>query len=218
MWQLLGVSFEYHFIVDVKVKFFLNNRFATIASIESAFLVKGRTTNRNLDLSEQQLVDCAQSNGCSGGFSFRALEYAQKRGVASEQTWHYRGGDNRCPSSLSTIARISDYCVRSRYNYGGLKTENLSDLDIQQALVKFGPMYIVLNADPLSTRNYRGGVFSDIFCRPNPNHAVTLVGYTPDAWIIKNSWGANWGERGYFRLARGRNMCGINTEIAYPLI
>lgn len=86
------------------------------------------------------------------------------------------------------------------------------------ALVFFGPLYITLNADTLGSRNYRSGVFNDPSCSTSINHAVTLVGYTPDAWIIKNSWGNGWGESGYFRLARGRNMCGINTEIAYPII
>ena len=94
--------------------------------------------------------------------------------------------------------------------------EELTDENIQQALVNYGPLYITVNANPLS-RNYRSGVLDDPNCSTQINHAVLLVGYTDDAWIIKNSWGPNWGENGYFRLARGKNMCGVNTEIAYPV-
>nr|XP_027200595.1 cysteine proteinase 15A-like [Dermatophagoides pteronyssinus] len=95
--------------------------------------------------------------------------------------------------------------------------QNLNDDDIQNALVTFGPLYIGVNADRLS-RNYRGGIVDDRSCPKQINHAVVLVGYTPAAWILKNTWGRSWGERGYFRLARGQNICGVNTEIAYPII
>jgi len=72
-------------------------------------------------------------------------------------------------------------------------------------------------------RFYTGGVYSNVNCSTSPadvNHAVLAVGYGSDAgvdyWIIKNSWNANWGENGYFRMARGVNMCGVADCAAYP--
>lgn len=193
--------------------------FATTASVESAYLIKKKTSDKSFDLSEQQLVDCAKVNGCQGGYSYAAMDYIQKNGQTAEGTWPYRGSDNRCPGAKSASAQITNYCVRSRLAYGGgMMTESLSDEDIKKALVFFGPLYITLNASPISQRNYRGGVFSDPSCSTQINHAVTLVGYTPNAWIIKNSWGPYWGESGFFQLARGSNMCGVNTEIAYPVV
>jgi cathepsin H len=73
---------------------------------------------------------------------------------------------------------------------------------------------------------YKSGVFSDPGCHDSPqtvNHAVLAVGYgvnengTP-YWIIKNSWGANWGINGYFHMEMGKNMCGIATCAAYPVV
>lgn len=57
------------------------------------------------------------------------------------------------------------------------------------------------------------------------NHAVTIVGYSNDGettpyWIVRNSWGADWGEKGYIRIAiqEGDGVCGINLEPAFPNI
>ena len=65
-----------------------------------------------------------------------------------------------------------------------------------------------------------GGIFDpwfDFLCPSTINHAITIVGYGTDGttpyWIIKNSWGESWGENGYFRLALGRGLCGINTYV-----
>lgn len=70
---------------------------------------------------------------------------------------------------------------------------------------------------------YTGGVFSDPTCHQDPehvNHAVLIVGYGSengqDFWIVKNSWGADWGEQGYFRIIRGKNECGLATCASYP--
>ncbi|KAH7643359.1 group 1 mite allergen-like protein [Dermatophagoides farinae] len=197
--------------------------FATAGSIESAYLIKNRTTNQQFDLSEQQMVDCASGprSGCQGGTSYQAFNYVKDNGLTSEQYEPYRARDSFCfPYFDPVIAEIDNYCLRSRQRYTrSFQTEQLNDDDIQRALVAFGPLYTAINADPISTKNYRSGIFNDSSCPEQINHAVLLVGYTPDAWIIKNSWGKSWGEQhGYFRLARGFNRCGINTEIAYPLL
>ena len=73
---------------------------------------------------------------------------------------------------------------------------------------------------------YSGGVYTSDKCKQgvqDVNHAVLVVGYGRSQvdgpyWIIKNSWGSNWGENGYFRIARGRNMCGIAICASYPVL
>lgn len=199
--------------------------FASTDSLESALLINNKTDVpvNELNLSKQQLVQCAKflGTGCEGGNSQMAFSYIQRRGVTTNEIMPYRARDGICPYFRSFPDRVSieNYCIRSQQRYSSSSlVESLSDQDIIQSLVHYGPLYIAINADPLSTRNYRGGVLDDPDCSTQINHAVTLVGYTNTSWIIKNSWGEQWGDGGYFQVARGKNMCGVNTEIAWPLL
>merc|ERR1712003_383046 len=67
---------------------------------------------------------------------------------------------------------------------------------------------------------YGGGVFkgcsSGLFKSNTLDHGVQAVGYTSDYWKVRNSWGASWGEKGYIRMARGKNYCGIAQSASYP--
>ena len=77
-----------------------------------------------------------------------------------------------------------------------------------------------------SLQFYNGGVFSGQ-CGTRMNHAITVVGYGADAntglkyWLVKNSWGQSWGERGYLRMRRDltrSGLCGIALDLAYPVV
>lgn len=189
--------------------------FAITGSVESALILAGKGNSDNSDLSEQQLIDCVRDDGCSGGQSQDTLEWIKANGQTAECDWQYRADDNDCPGPLPVVAEISDYCVkRARFSFFG--GGNLKEDTIIQSLINYGPLYIALNGDGI--QHYRGGVYDSNSCSKHINHAVLLIGYTPEAWILKNSWGASWGEHGFFRMKRGKNLCGIQTEIAYPLI
>ena len=73
---------------------------------------------------------------------------------------------------------------------------------------------------------YKGGIISGSSCGTNLDHAVNMVGYGTengqDFWILRNSYGTSWGERGYFRVARsskdGPGVCGILKMSSYPIL
>lgn len=73
---------------------------------------------------------------------------------------------------------------------------------------------------------YHGGIVDDeVKCKndiKSLNHAVTIVGYGTDEgvdyWIAKNSWGKKWGEKGFFRIRRGTNQCGIALVPSFPIV
>ena len=96
-----------------------------------------------------------------------------------------------------------------------------------QAAVDMGPISVALDAGHIIFKLYRKGVLDhQDLCGTELNHAVTLVGYqnTGDEekpyWIVRNSWGSDWGEDGYIRMAivDGPGMCGINLEPTFPNI
>ena len=183
--------------------------FAAAAAIESANF----KTNRNLvDLSVQQLIDCETffSLGCAGGNSETAFDYVIRNGGI--QTW------SSYPYEASRGACEND----SAYVSASLKSYNYVERDeeiLKVALATEGPIVTYLNGDPIMF--YSSGVFNSD-CNGTLNHAGLLVGYGTendvDYWLMKNSWGSRWGDRGYIKIARNRNfMCGVGLISIYPV-
>jgi len=93
-----------------------------------------------------------------------------------------------------------------------------------KAIVARHPVSVAIDADGYDFQLYVGGIF-DGFCGLNLNHAVTVIGYGERKgkryWLVKNSWGTGWGERGYVKMKRDssnrRGICGIAMEGSYPI-
>lgn len=90
------------------------------------------------------------------------------------------------------------------------------------ALDQIGPLSVAINANNLQF--YTGGVSNPAICNAERlNHGVLIVGLgtTSDNkpfWKVKNSWGTSWGEKGYFRIIRGKGKCGIDRAVSYPIL
>lgn len=82
-----------------------------------------------------------------------------------------------------------------------------------------GPVATTINAGPL--RDYEGGILDDDTASTQTNHIVSIIGFGKDAdtgkdyWIIRNSWGEYWGEMGFGRIAAGKNMLGMEDNVAW---
>ncbi|CAD5232627.1 unnamed protein product [Bursaphelenchus xylophilus] len=184
--------------------------FAAVAAIESQHKLQ---TFEELDLSEEQMVACTyqnqkydDNNGCDGGSSPGVLRYAIDHGITSEANWGYtlgETGDNsaipKCKSKTSAVRSVTS------------QTQLPSDDEDNMASVvaSSGPIVTYLDAGPL--QDYQGGIID----AQEPeggweiNHAILTIGYgnedgTP-YWIMKNQWGEDWGESGFFRAIRGTN-------------
>merc|ERR1711907_621287 len=179
--------------------------FSTTGSVEGAYALK----NGSIDsFSEQQLVDCAGSygnQGCNGGLMDYGFQYVKAQGLELESDYGYTARDGTCKYSASKVA----------FTISGYTDVGQSDAQLAAAVAQ-QPVSVAIDANPIQF--YTSGVFDDWSCGTQLDHGVLAVGYESGYWIVKNSWGANWGESGYFRLARrstGTGMCGITLQASY---
>ena len=106
--------------------------------------------------------------------------------------------------------------------YGLIRGGSQDDvvMRIKKEIKARGPVAATINANPL--RDFMGGqVLDDDTQSKAPDHIVSIVGWGKDAasgkefWHVRNSWGAYWGEEGFFRVATGKNMLGIEDNVAW---
>jgi len=180
--------------------------FATTAAFESARVVAGNTL---IKLSEQDLVDCDESNNaCDGGNLTLAEIYLKRTGIVTEELYPYAGVTQDCG--------VKD--TWTHYTASGYGIIDGGEDDMVDALVEYGPLAIAINANP--AQFYTGGILDPSVCSAsNLNHGVVIVGYGEEDgtayWKIRNSWGTSWGEDGYFRMKRGDNTCGVANDATY---
>jgi len=186
--------------------------FATTGSIEGAYAISTGTLR---SLSEQQLVDCSSVNhGCGGGNVDLAYQYIeQNHGLDTEDDYPYLGQQETCDTNRAKriAARIQKFHDVTPQNEAQML-----------AAVAQGPVAVAIDASQRDFQLYKGGVF-DVKCGTNLDHAVLVVGYTKDAWIVKNSWGEQWGDKGYIYFKRWGDQipagqCGILTIPTRPIV
>lgn len=190
--------------------------FSTIGALESQ---QFRKTGRLIQLSPQNLVDCANNkHKCDGQTRHKAMDYIKHNGVETERMYPYRAHSGRCKYNRKrSAATLKGY----RDLPEGDETR------LQQAIADIGPISVCVDASHKSFQQYSGGIYYEPKCGSEDedlDHAVLVVGYGTDAngkdyYIIKNSWGTDWGEKGYMKLARNRNNhCGVATIATYPIV
>jgi cathepsin L len=188
--------------------------FSTTGSTEGChYLHQGK---KMVPLSEQNLMDCSTSQGnqgCDGGLMTQAMQYIiSNGGIDTEASYPYTAQDGTCHyNSANSAATLSGFV---NVNQG-------DESDLQQK-VALGPTSVAIDASQSSFQFYSTGVYYEPNCSSTQlDHGVLAVGWGVSGgdqyWIVKNSWGTDWGQAGYIWMSRNKsNNCGIATMATLP--
>lgn len=188
-------------------------------------------------MSVQSVLSCNYySQGCKGGFPYTVAKFFQDVGAVGDKEqpsnadWHGVGEDDtpsrpdkvKCATKAKPVGRAWHYKYVGGF-YGATNEKNM-----RRELYDHGPLAVCFQVG-LGFGNYRGGVFRAEASLPRQdhygrvNHAVLITGFGETAdgqkyWTVKNSWGPRWGEKGYFRIARGSNQLNMERDAVavYP--
>ena len=189
--------------------------FSAIATCESNYALK---TGTLIELSEQNLLDCVPGMGCQGGHAREAIEYvieSQSGKFMRREDYPYKAERMSCIFDQNkAVASVSSYID---IKYG-------DEDDLKEKIATYGVASVSMDAAASGFTEYSGGIFSPVICLTSfLNHALACVGYgtegDTDYWILKNTWGDDWGEKGYCRLIRNAgNRCGVASlaHVAIP--
>ncbi|KAG6401994.1 hypothetical protein SASPL_138862 [Salvia splendens] len=190
--------------------------FSTIVAVEGINYIK---TKKLVSLSEQELVDCdiEENQGCNGGLMEAAFDFIQKNGgLTTESIYPYTAKDGQCDKKKANAPVVA---------IDGHENVPVNNEDALLKAVVNQPVSVAIEAGGPDFQFYSEGVYAGE-CGTDLDHGVAIVGYgtTLDGtkyWIVRNSWGADWGEKGYVRMQRGiakkHGRCGIAMEASYPI-
>jgi KDEL-tailed cysteine endopeptidase len=199
--------------------------FSTTGAVEGINAIK---TGELVSLSEQELIDCdtERDHGCHGGLMDFAFKFIiANGGIDTEDDYKYKAEDRKCKV---------DKEHRNVVSIDGYEDVPPNDEEALKAAVAHQPVSVAIEADQRAFQLYAGGVF-DGTCGTALDHGVLAVGYGTQAgqdfWIVKNSWGPAWGDRGFIKLARNLDaaraaaanvsaaagQCGVAMQASYPV-
>ncbi|XP_059148587.1 dipeptidyl peptidase 1-like isoform X2 [Physella acuta] len=194
--------------------------FGSLGMDEARVRIQTNNTQQPV-FSTQDIVECSPySQGCNGGFPYLISgKYAEDYGLVLENCNPYKGVDGKCQTNQK--------CPRhyfTSYKYVGGYYGACNEALMMDAIYTNGPIAVSFEVYG-DFMNYKSGIYQHIpglADKFNPfeitNHVVVVVGWgVQDGekyWIVKNSWGPEWGLQGYFWIRRGTDECSIESIAA----
>jgi len=201
--------------------------FSGIAALESKYLILTGDSPSDVDFSEQQFLDCtyessSDKDGCQGGWmtnAWQRLKNEEKSILMSETQRPYTKVDGVCdilelnkPNSMSKVVMAGTMQV------GDSSVATIMGAATQEKIYSQGAVAIAIQVEDVFS-SYESGIFNTQCESTSVNHALTLIGYTQQAFIAQNSWGTWWGDKGTVQLSRTNgNLCQMLSYTMWPLM
>jgi len=176
-------------------------------AIRSCYAIK---TGKLLNVNIEQMAICLGKGTCTGHISDPIYPYVIKCGILT-------GGS----STATTCTYQNDAPIPAIDSYKTIPKGNETELAI--ALALNGPVAVLVDASKASFQFYSNGIYYEPTCSANQlDHALLNVGYGVESgkkfWIVQNSWGSSWGNKGYIMMSKDKhNNCGIASQATYPI-
>jgi len=190
--------------------------FGATEALSDRFAIKSNGQT-NVVLSPEDLVSCDKSDyGCQGGYLQNAWRYMQTSGVVADSCFPYSAGTGSAPPCRTSC--VDGEPFKKYYVQQGSVRTLTSVSAIQNEIFENGPAEasFTVYQDFFS---YSGGVYVHRSGGVAGGHAIKIIGWGKDEqsgldyWLIANSWGTSWGLQGFFKIERGVNMCGIESNV-----
>eukprot|EP00375_Theileria_parva_P002770 XP_765451.1 cathepsin C [Theileria parva strain Muguga] len=160
-------------------------------------------------LSIHDLLSSAYSQGCFGGFLMLVGKHIKELGIHSDSE-----------TFLNTLRTLEDIKFDMKwyidsYGYVGGCYECTNEMNMMNEIITNGPIAVAIYSPPQLFYYKHGWEYT--------NHAIVVVGWGEELvngenvkyWICKNTWGTNWGVQGYFKIKKGVNLCGIESQAVF---
>jgi len=184
-----------------------------VSAIESACYI---VTHNLTALSTQALMDCstaAGNQGCNGGYVDESFTWIAANPLPADACYPYTAQSGKCSHKCPPIK----WCKVT-----GFKDITKGDEAAMMTAVNKQPLAVAIEADQSSFQFYTGGVIDDAKCGKSLDHTLLLIGYGTDSgkqyWTLQNTWGDTFGEKGYVRLIRNKDECGVADMVSYPTV
>jgi C1A family cysteine protease len=170
--------------------------FASTAALESKILITTSQPGVDINLAEQILVSCSGVGDCDGGYMSSAATYLRNTGLPAESCYLYTATNGICSNACSNWQN-NTYKIASYSRINSVTADTL-----KTAIAASGPVVVSMDVyEDFDT--YISGIYHYVTGVYEGGHSILAVGYNDASqyFIVKNSWGAGWGEAGYFRIA-----------------
>ncbi len=185
--------------------------FGAVGTYEVSYLKVNGGSSAALNLSEQHALTCSNGGSCGGGFAYKVFDWMVDEGhdLKTETQLPYTASNGPCAGNVDNKFDAVDWGV---IHPSGDINKIAAVVDIKKAICQYGAVSASVNVTS-SFQNYTNGVYFGTTSDPNnpqTNHAIVLVGWddAKGAWLLKNSWGTDWGENGYMWIKYNSNNVG----------